>query len=110
MTKVYYCTHDHYDDGIEKLAKITKFYSFSEMEEFLLSPYTDDRDHLVVEPGEWNCDGWIALDCIKENVHVGNSYIYEPFNYRQLDIDRGKGYITPTPMIYVVKWRKFFQV
>lgn len=83
--KIYYATKDHHDIRIDKHAQISKFDSYEEMKEWLLEQY-DLEDQLNVEIKTMGFDEfWIEA---YEPIHVGNQYIYTPFNYNQLYIDK----------------------
>jgi hypothetical protein len=95
--KIYYATKNH-DEKISKNAKIFKFNSYEEMKKWLLEQY-DLEDQLNVEIKTMEFDEfWIES---YEPIHVGNQYIYAPFNYNQLSIDKfpasGKNCIWITP-------------
>lgn len=95
--KIYYATRNH-DQKINKNAKIFKFNSYEEMKKWLLEQY-DLEDQLNVEIKTMEFDEfWMES---YEPVHVGNQYIYAPFNYNQLSINKfpasGKNCIWITP-------------
>lgn len=83
--KIYYATRNHHDKKIEKNAIISKFNSYEAMEKYLLGQYSgDDLNHVEIKTMEFD-EFWIEA---YEPIHVGNQYIYTPFNYNQLYIDK----------------------
>jgi hypothetical protein len=83
--KIYYATHDHEGSKINKYAKIVRFDSYEEMKSYLMGQFSgDDLNHVEIKVGEF---GEYWLDSY-EPINVGNQYIYEPFNYNQLSIDK----------------------
>jgi len=83
--KIYYATRNCYDQKIAENAEIYKFNSYEEMEKYLLGQYSgDDLNHVVIQTMEFG-EFWIEA---YEPIHVGNQYIYAPFNYNQLYIDK----------------------
>lgn len=102
--KIYYATKNH-DNKIDKNATIHKFNSYEEMEKYLLDQFSGDNlNHVEIKTMEFD-EFWIET---YEPIHVGNQYIYAPFNYNQLGIDKspasGKNctWITPNHVdVYV---------
>lgn len=109
MKKTYYATKDIKGEVISKNAKICKFDSYKKMEAYLLEQFHEEdlKDHDVqIKIGEFG-EFWIES---YEKVHVGNQYIYSPFSYNQLYIDKfpasGKNctWITPNHVeVYVAE-------
>lgn len=96
--KIFYATKNHDGEVINKYAKIVKFDSYIKMKEFLLSQFTtDDKKNAQIKTMEF-AEFWFES---YNPIHVGNQYIYEPFSYNQLKVDKfppsGKKSIWVTP-------------
>ena len=107
--KTYYATKEHDGEVINKYAQIVKFDSYIKMKEFLLSGF-DEEDIQNSKSAEIKTmefrEFWIES---YNPIHVGNQYIYEPFSYNQLFIDKfppsGKKSIWVTPGMLMFMWQ-----